>query len=419
MRNHDMTTHPTRAPCVTHAARKASGFSLVELMVALGLGLLLTIAMGSVYLSSRSAFSSQQQLASIQQSVRVAFEYLSVDARMVGHMGCYTGLPTLSTANFNTALAASSIATNYALGIEGYEYKNASAGAYTLASNAPSDVTAATNWETNGAANAVNTIPVATIAGAGNGLTPGSDVLVIRTVSGRPVRLAANANTAANQTTFTIETTAGSAGKCSGGAIDKVSGFCANSHGLIASCTRARVFQVSSITAGVAPAASTLTLSASMGTDPQYTPAATEVFPLQTIAYYVKKSSSGSTTSLYRRIFDGDNASGLEQELIEGVENLQVRYGIDTTVPEPDGVVDKYVEAKGASAADSVADWSKVVAVRMSLLIRSTIAVGPDVSVPASGALNGVDVTFPSSGAKYDRRVFTTTVAVRNKIAYF
>jgi type IV pilus assembly protein PilW len=244
---------------------------------------------------------------------------------------------------------------------------------------------------------------------------------VIRTVSSRPVRLNANANTGTNQTTFTIETVAASTGKCGDGTTDKVSGFCANSHGLIANCTRARVFQVGpagSIAAGAPPAPSTLTLSANMGLDPVYTTDKTEVFPMQTLVYYVKRSSSGTTTSLYRRIFDGDNAAGLEQELIEGVENMQVRYGIDTTMPDPDGIVDKYVEAKGATAADSVTDWNKVVAVRVGLLMRSAMPVERDVSVAGTGAVNGVTVTYPG-GTRYDRRVFTTTVAVRNKIAYF
>ena len=143
---------------------------------------------------------------------------------------------------------------------------------------------------------------------------------------------------------------------------------------------------------------------------------------MQTLVYYVKRSSSGTTTSLYRRIFDGDNAAGLEQELIEGVENMQLRYGVDTTVPDPDGIVDDYVVAKGATAATSVTDWNKVVAVRVGLLMRSAVPVEGDVSVAASVPVNGVTVTFPTAGPTvrpYDRRVFTSTMAVRNKISYF
>ena len=130
---------------------------------------------------------------------------------------------------------------------------------------------------------------------------------------------------------------------------------------------------------------------------------------------------SGTGTSLYRRVFDGDNANGLEQELIEGVENMQVRYGVDTTAPDPDGIVDLYVNAKGATgtATDSVTDWSRVVAVRMSLLMRSATPIEAGTSVAATGVVGGVTVTYPTTGSKYDRRVFTTTVAVRNKISYF
>ena len=398
------TTYTASCTASQRPAHREAGFSLVELMVAMGLGLLLTTAMAYVYLSSKTAFSRQQQLSSIQQSVRIAFEYLGSDTRMVGHMGCFTGKATTAP-DFviDSTLLATSVGTNYAFGIDGYEYKNTAANAYTIASNAPNDEIAASNWETNTASNGIKPLVVADIAGTGNGLTPGSDVLVIRTVAGRPVRLAAD-TPISNAASLSLENMAG--GTCSDGTA-KVSGFCANSHGLVASCSRARVFKVDSI------AAQTLTMHTALGTNEQYTMDAAEVFPMQTIVYYVKKASSGNAPALYRRTFDGDNANGLEQELIEGVEGLHVRYGIDSTTPEPDGVVDSYVTAQ------NVTDWSKVVAVRMGLLIRSTLPVEADVTLPLTGLVNGVTVTYPTTGTKYDRRVFTTTVAVRNKISYF
>jgi type IV pilus assembly protein PilW len=405
MMDHNMST-PLRAP----TRSKSSGFTLVELLVALALGMLLTVAMAYVYLNSRTAFSRQQQLSTLQQSVRVAFEYLSSDARLAGHVGCYTGLP-MAAPSFDTSFAVPDIATNFAVGIEGYEFKNATARAYTLGSNAPAGSTTASDWASNLAPTTATAIPISTLAGAGNGLTPGSDVLVIRTVAGRPVRLAAN--TVAGDDKLSLENLAGQT--CADSSA-KVSGFCTNSYGLVASCTRARVFQVASI------AAQTLTVG-SLEADPLYTTDSAEVFPLQTILYYVRTASSGTATSLYRRIFDGNTVGGIEQELIEGVESLQISYGIDTTAPDADGVVDAYVAAKGpiGDATDSVSDWSRVVAVRMGLLIRSTVPIESDLAaaLPASAPVNGVTVTFPSAGTKYDRRVFTTTVAVRNKIAYF
>ena len=402
----------------SHPSRPARGFSLVELMVALALGLLLTTAMVTVYVTSKSSFSRQQQLSSLQQSVRIAFEYLAGDARMVGHMGCYTGMPTNANCGTNTfcnQIVAPDVRSNYAFGVEGYEYTT---GAYTLTSNSPANITTAANWATNVATNAgaANTIAPATIGDAA-GLTPGSDVVLIRTAAGRPVRLAA-AVPGTNQTTLSLENMAG--GTCSNGTTAKVSGLCANSHALIASCKSARVFEVQSISTAT-PAVLTVKLGTTLGADPEYTTAGAEVFPMQTIAYYVKQSSSGTGTSLYRRVFDGDNANGLEQELIEGVENMQVRYGVDTTAPDPDGIVDLYVNAKGATgtATDSVTDWSRVVAVRMSLLMRSATPIDAGTTVAATGVVGGVTVTYPTTGSKYDRRVFTTTVAVRNKISYF
>jgi type IV pilus assembly protein PilW len=390
---------------------RSRGFSLVELMVALALGLLLTTAMIYVYVSSKTAFSRQQQMSSLQQSVRIAFEYLASDTRMVGHMGCFTGLATVSNNDFNTPLSTTALASNYALGVEGYEYVNTATDAYTMTADVPANVTATANWQTNtAAAPGINTIPATTIGGAatGDGLTPGSDVLVIRTVAGRPVRL--SADTTSNATTLSVENL--STGKCSDGS-DKLAGFCANSHGLIASCTRARVFQVSSKAGQTLTMTNALASAGAPGADPIYRTAASEVFPLQTIVYYVKQASNGTTTSLYRRIFDGTVAAGTEQELIEGVENLQLRYGIDTTVPDADGIVDSYVNA------NAVTDWNRVVAVRMGLLIRSTQSAEAGMTFKADGIVNGVTLTYPTTGGKYDRRVFTTTVAARNKISYF
>jgi type IV pilus assembly protein PilW len=388
---------PTRG-----ATRQARGLSLVELLVALSLGLILVVGMASVYLFTKGAFARQSQVSTLQQSVRTAFEYLGNDARMVGHLGCFTG----GTGTFKNDITPITIANNYGVGIEGYEYDNATAGAFTLASDAPANETNAAKWKVNGAlatssGTPINTLPLTTVSSTG--LTPGSDVLVIRSVVGTPVRL--TSDTVAAGTTAAIENIP--SGKCSTGT-DKVSGLCAGSHGLIASCTAARVFSVTSIAGG------TLTMPAPAVSYSVFPAATSEVFPMETVVYYVKQSSSGTTTSLYRRIFNGDptaNAS-VEQELIEDVESLQVRYGYDSTAPTPDGAIDAYF------SANAVPDWSQVVTVRMSLLLRSATVVPKDVALPASAPVNDVTITYPT-GSRYDRRVFTTTVAIRNKIAYF
>ena len=404
-------THPLTID--RRASRKASparmrGFSLVELMIALGLGLLLTYAMINVYLSSKTAFRRQDQLATVQQSVRTAFEYLTSDVRMVGHMGCFTGR---ADGGWSSNLSASDVRTNYSIGIEGFDYAMTGTPiGYTLTGNSPTNVTTASLWtNNNAAAGGLTAIPVTTFSGSstGDGLTPGSDVLVVRSVSGKPVRLsAAVAPGATSMTLEFIDKTSCTTGAAVG------SGFCAASHGLISSCTTAKVFSLSAATAA-APSTTTVTLASGTNVGAEAFPLnGTEVFPLQTVAYYVKKSSSGTSTSLYRRTFDGNDANGVEQELIEGVESMQLTYGVDTSTP-PNGVIDNYV------TADGVTSWNTVVAVRMALLMRAADPVEAGTTVPATGLVNGVTITYPTTGSQYDRRVFTTTVAVRNKIAYF
>jgi type IV pilus assembly protein PilW len=378
---------------------RQAGFSLVEMMVALTLGLVLTGVMTAVYLTSKTATRRVDQLSTLQQNVRLAFQFLSSDARMVGYQGCFTN----RTTGFTNSLAVG-LGTNFAVGIEGYKY-GITGSAMTMSSSNPSNVTTTTSWENNTAGTS-NTIPITSISS--DGLTPGSDVLVIRTVSGQPVRLRAAA--VGSATTLSIEDN-GTAGKCRDGTTDKVSGLCARSYALIASCSAAQAFQVST-------AATTLGITGSgLSASNVYPQASSEVFPLQTVVYYVKRSANGNTTSLYRRTFDGDKPGtgtddGVEQELIEGVENLQVRFGLDTTT-EPDGVIDgSYV------AASAVGDWSRVIAVRMSLLTHGPAAAEADVTLPATGKVADVTVTYPTTGTRFDRRVFSTTVAVRNKITY-
>ena len=75
------------------------GLSLVELMVALAIGLLLLLGLVEIFGASRAAFSSAEGSARIQENSRFALEFLRRDARMAGHMGClnelgYQAMPT-------------------------------------------------------------------------------------------------------------------------------------------------------------------------------------------------------------------------------------------------------------------------------------------------------------------------------------
>ncbi len=63
------------------------GVTLVELMVALGIGSLLMIGAVSVYMQSRTAFTVSESVSRLQENARYAFEILEPDIRMAHYWG--------------------------------------------------------------------------------------------------------------------------------------------------------------------------------------------------------------------------------------------------------------------------------------------------------------------------------------------
>lgn len=367
------------------------GFSLIELMIALVLGLIMVAAFGTVYFSSQSASRRVDQLSTIQQSVRTAFEFFTTDIHSVGMTGCAKG-----RANAFVAPASASLTDNFNVGIEGFD-------AADVLSYPLSTTTSVGAWNTNiaSAGGTVATIPPL----MGPPLTQASDILFLRTASNIPLRLGPDAS--GSQITVELRN---QGGVCSSG-VAAASGFCAGSWGLIANCTSARVFQVANqITTG-----GLLQLNLTSALPTPFVATSSEVFTLQTVAYYVRAGSRPDSFSLYRRVFDGDDgigAVGDEQELIEDVESLHVLYGIDE-VDNVDSTRDYAVEQY--VPANAVPRWSRVVSVRMSVLIRARDPVRGDVTLPATIPMAGFTVTLPTAGERFDRRVFTTTITLRNR----
>ncbi|MBK5964019.1 hypothetical protein CCR95_07940 [Thiocystis minor] len=152
--------------------------------------------------------------------------------------------------------------------------------------------------------------------------------------------------------------------------------------------------------ASTAPAAANL---------PDYTPN-TDLFrinyydaELDTVVrhiYYIRPGASGAPALWQQRIVSGTTTN---EELLEGIDNMQLSYGLDTN---DNGQLDSYVDA-------STAIWNQVVAVRIDLLLGSSEnnVVDAPMSLPFNGA------TF--TAATDDRRlyqVFSTTITLRNRI---
>lgn len=97
--------------------------------------------------------------------------------------------------------------------------------------------------------------------------------------------------------------------------------------------------------------------------------------------------------------------------LVEGIENMQIEYGLDTT---GDGNADSFTAAPA-----TVAQWAQVVAVRFNLLARNTdTSVGYNdtktyrLGLKADGTAN--DFTPSGAATQYRRHVYTELVRVQN-----
>lgn len=66
----------------------AHGFTLIELMVAMLLGLVVIAGVGSVFLSNQQVYRANKALSDVQDSSRIAFEMLARDIRNSGLTAC-------------------------------------------------------------------------------------------------------------------------------------------------------------------------------------------------------------------------------------------------------------------------------------------------------------------------------------------
>jgi type IV pilus assembly protein PilW len=146
--------------------------------------------------------------------------------------------------------------------------------------------------------------------------------------------------------------------------------------------------------------------------------------------FYIKSDTQSDNTtvpSLYCR-GNGTVSSGTgtaEQPLIQNVENMQITYGMQS--PDQNGKPDTgsttvagYLDAKGvASAAGFTTDygrWHKVIVVRICLQMRSANRVMANAASASYIKCDGTLQTAPPDSDLRLRRVYTTTVVLRNRL---
>jgi type IV pilus assembly protein PilW len=289
--------------------RKPKGFGLVELMVAITIGLILLGGIGYVYLGSRQTFRTQDDFSRIQENVRYALDLVGVDVRMAGYAGCLN-LASIDPANPSAGPAIGVIANNpptigLAEAMRGYD-----GASWTAPGTAPA------NW--------ISDTGVFVITRASEG---GVNLTGNTTPTNANIQIAGNPNN-----------------------------FVAGEALLVSNCLTADLFRATTVSNG-----GTVTIAHSNSSNTanftfySYGDEA-EVFRMIDNTYFIGTNPAG-VPALYRRPLDGN-----AEEIVDNVENIVMRFGIDT---DNDFVVNRYV------SAGAVTNWRQVLTARLSLVFRS------------------------------------------------
>lgn len=117
------------------------------------------------------------------------------------------------------------------------------------------------------------------------------------------------------------------------------------------------------------------------------------------------------------------NGQWVQEDIIAGVEQLQVTYGVDdngtgskTESEDSDFSPDRYLDATAVTAEDL---WDKVTDVRLSLVLRNTerdMTYTDTQTYRLYGGVAGAGIAYtaPADALNFRRKLFNTSVQVRN-----
>ncbi len=334
--------------------RKQRGFTLVELMIALLLGLLLMGGVAQVFSSSSKTYRVHEGLSRIQENGRFAMEFLKRDIRMADFWGCANRVNKV-TNNLDPLNGGTSWQYNFGNGgLVGTDGGGNTPDSIILRGAFGAGLTVQPPYGPQASAN----LKVVT-----NNIINQGDILIVSDCESADVFQMTNPN---NTTNPPVVHNTGSG--------DTPGNYNATNPG----CPGANAHCLSKVYEGDA-----------------------QIFRAQTIAYSIATGASGQP-ALFRD--DGINPA---QELVDGVANLQILYGEDNDAPGAAGfgTADYYVPAS------SVTDMENVVSVKISLLLQSYEDNLTD--SPVTVAYNGGNITAADERLY---QVFNSSVTIRNRV---
>ena len=413
---------------------RQQGLSLIELMIAMVIGLILLLGLIQVMSASRAAYQLSTGVARTQENARFAVDFMQRDLRMAGHMGCVNdqahmaperpGATDASRQGLNlwfldpdqrTArnYQAAAFPLRFDMGVQGFEAK----------ATGPTDTRAlATGTPVAGASDQWSPA----LPGAISRLNPvaGSDIVVVRYLSrdGVPATLAST-----GAATYAITPEA------YGSQVSTV-----DSTGLfgLSDCQQASVFASNAVDAAgvVSVGMAGLNASGLIGDEWSFegsTQNKPMLYRAEAVVYYIGigtgLNADGTGRAALFRARAMNNAgvvTFVPEELVEGVESMQFLYGMDEHLPNdlPRGNVQRTRLASAVNATPNnnptnaqADEWRRVGAMQIGLLMRSSdrSSAGQANTVPK---VLGLSLTRPATNDGHYRSVYETTVVLRNRL---
>jgi type IV pilus assembly protein PilW len=326
------------------------GFSLIEIMVAMSIGLVISALVVTIFSASSSTYRAADTVGALQETGRVALDSIDRDVQMAGFRGCNSNNVEASGPLINVITAPTAYSNDLATPIQGYEYTGP-------------------GW--------TPALP-ATLTAAAPAPAAGSDVLVVRVPVGIPATLSAPMVSPTSD--IPLFSTAG---------------FAVNDRVFIADCNETAAFRISGFVGTNVRHTVGVNSNGSLGRD--FAEDAL-VMRFETHAYYVAPSSRNPATETSLWMMNGAAAPA---EVVEDVQGLQIQYGEDTDADYVANVFRK---------ANSVVDFTQVVALQVNLLLRGSRS--NEAQAVTNYVFNGQTVV-PAD--KYTRRVYTATIQLRNR----
>ena len=385
-----------------------SGFTLVELLVSIALGLGVLLAMSSVYVATKQTFRFQETSGRMQEDANFALETIAKDLRLTGYAGCM-GVDTVTVGAVTTTypqmgLAASPTAIDGPNPL-GTVFAGMSAAEVAIRAQPLAPANIIRGWDSIPSAMFASSAPTYANTGAlyfAGASSKGVGVTGVMASATADLTIAADPNGWATKDYYFV----------------------------LSDCKKSSLFvgkipvAATSIAHGavLGNAADTFPSSAVYGIDAVVT-------PLEWNFYYAAKRSGATAASLYRINYDGNARDGVPLEIVANVETLLFHYGENLNGRDTATNAVCTIATGGATCAPSyqadtwrttaaaVTDWSRVVAVRIGLMMVSADeAVNTDIAAPTLTLL-GAAYTVPSATeGNRVRKEFSTTVVLRNRV---